>query len=79
MMSKENEILIDFNTMFDRTYYRVFQKKTKTRGIRWNVSEVSLWYICELKRLGYKDNYFFVTYEEALKKCNELKEKGNEN
>lgn len=66
-----NNQMIDINTMFDRTYYRVHQRRCKTMGVVWRVGEVSLLTACQIKKQG-GENYFFLTREEAMEKCKEL-------
>lgn len=71
-----NNQMIDINTMFGRTYYRVYQRRCKTMGVVWRVSEVSLLTACLLKNQGVK-SYFYLTREEAMQKCKELVENDN--
>ena len=72
--------MIDINTMFDRPYYRVYQRRRKTMGVVWSVSEVSLLTACHIKSQG-GESYFYLTREEAMQKCKELtgQNKGEEN
>lgn len=63
--------MIDINTMFDRTYYRVYQRRVKSKGVAWRVGEVSLLTACQIKSQC-RESYFYLTREEAMAKCKEL-------
>lgn len=75
-----NNQMNEISEMFDRTYYRVYQRRCKTMGVVWRVSEVSLLTACMIKKQG-SESYFYLTREAAMQKCEELigQNKGEEN